>query len=51
MVERLVQDFTGVLDGKKTWKDMLKGLTEGVGGAGEIREDDSDLGTSRRKRR
>jgi hypothetical protein len=44
MVERLVSDFTGVLDGRKSWKDMLRGLAESSqgGAAGE--------GSSRRRR-
>jgi len=55
MVERLVQDFTGVLDGRKSWKDMLRGLAEGVrgsGGGGKGERDDYGEGgnSSRRKR-
>jgi hypothetical protein len=49
MVERLVQDFTGVLDGKKTWKDMLKGFAAAAGGGGG--QYDSDQGPSRGRRR
>lgn len=54
MVEKIVHDFGDVVDGKKSWKDLLGGLMEGGGlGAalsGGSSSDVRDL-SSRRKRR
>lgn len=34
MVERIARDFGDVVDGRKSWRDLLGGLMEGVSGAG-----------------
>lgn len=54
MVEKIMHDFGDVVDGKKSWKDLLSGLVEGGGlsalggggGSGSDRES-----SSRRRRR
>lgn len=33
MVERIAKDFTEVIDGRKSWKDLLRGLVEQTGAA------------------
>ena len=57
MVERIMNDFGAVVDGRKSWKDMLGGFMEGgglsaLGGAGGGGGSGSDRESkSRRKRR
>ena len=48
MVERIAKDFTDVVDGRKSWKDLIRGLVEHTG-AGEILG--SGPGGEREKRR
>ena len=33
MVERLARDFGDVVDGRKTWRDLLRGFVEEAGGS------------------
>lgn len=55
MVEKLVHDFGDVVDGRKSWKDLLGGLMDGgglgaaLGGSGG--GSGSDRESSRRKKR
>lgn len=59
MVEKWAKDFGDVIEGKKSWKDLLRGFVEeagGLGGAGGSREslddgDGGDRGGGRRRRR
>ena len=57
MVEKLAGDFGDVMEGRKTWKDLLRGFVEeaGGGGAGGRSESGSDRerdrGSSGRRRR
>jgi len=56
MVEKLVHDFGDVVDGRKSWKDLLGGLMEGGGlggalGGGGGSGSDVREGSSRRRRR
>jgi hypothetical protein len=39
MVERVVRDFGDVVDGRKSWKDLLGGIMGDVGGGGKRRRD------------
>ena len=34
MVERIVHDFGDVVDGRKSWRDLLKSFTDEAGGSG-----------------
>jgi len=34
MVERVVRDFGEVIEGRKTWKDLLRGFIEEAGASG-----------------
>jgi hypothetical protein len=45
MVERITRDFGDVIEGRKSWKDMLRTFVEEVGGGG------SPLGEDSRRRR
>jgi hypothetical protein len=45
MVERVVRDFGDVVDGRKSWRDLLGGLVGDVGGGGSGSRD------GRRRRR
>jgi len=47
MVEKLAHDFGDVMDGKKSWKDMLRGFIEEAGGVGS----GSERGESSKRRR
>lgn len=54
MVEKIMHDFGDVVDGRKSWKDLIGGLVQGgalggLGGGGSS-SDVRDSG-SRRKRR
>jgi len=58
MVEKLAGDFGDVMEGRKTWKDLLRGFVEEAGGAGGTssgsdreRERESERGSSGRRRR
>lgn len=56
MVEKLAGDFGDVMEGRKTWKDLLRGFVEEAGGAGGRSESGSDRerergGSGRRRRR
>lgn len=33
MVEKITKDFTDVMDGRKSWKDLLRGLVLQTGAA------------------
>jgi hypothetical protein len=53
MVEKIMHDFGDVVDGKKSWKDLLSGLVEGgglgaLGGGGSGSDRES---SSRRRKR
>lgn len=59
MIEKIMHDFGDVVDGRKSWKDLLGGLMEGgglgaalggsgVGGSGS--SDAWDSGSRRRRR-
>lgn len=48
MVERLAKDFTDVVDGRKSWKDLLRGLVEHTGAAEAL---GSGSGGERERRR
>ena len=50
MVERIVREVGDVVDGKKTWKDLLRGFVDEASNAGSPEADGSD-GGRRRKRR
>jgi len=53
MVEKIMHDFTAVVDGRKSWKELLGGLMEG-GGLGILGGEGAGSGSgsgSRRKRR
>jgi hypothetical protein len=45
MVERVVRDFSDVVDGRKSWKDLIGGLVSSVGG------DTGGGGSSSKRRR
>lgn len=49
MVERIVKDVGDVVEGKRTWKDLLRGFVDdaGTGGAGS---GSSDNGRARKRR-
>lgn len=52
MVERLVADFGDVVEGRKSWKDMLKDVvlsaqSAGIGGGGS---DEERRGSGRKRR-
>jgi len=55
MVEKLVGDLGDVVDGRKSWKDLLREVVEGVGGSGagkrEGDDGDDDEVVARRRRR
>lgn len=54
MVEKLAGDFGDVMEGRKTWKDLLRGFVEEAGGAGGSSsgsERERERGSSGRRRR
>jgi hypothetical protein len=56
MVEKLTRDFGDVVSGKKTWKDMLRGVVEDLGSAtgsmgGSSESAERDGSSSERRRR
>lgn len=46
MVERIVRDVGDMVGGKKTWKDLLRGIVDDAGSAGS----GSDGGRSKKRR-
>jgi len=50
MVEKLATGFGEVMEGRKTWKDLLRGFVEDAGSAGGS-PSGSDRGSSSRRRR
>lgn len=50
MVERIARDFTDVVDGRKSWKDLLNSFVEHTGAA-EAFGSGSGGGREKRRRR
>lgn len=59
MVEKFARDFGDVFEGRKTWKDLLRGFVEeagslsalGGGGSRESLDDDRGSGSGKRRKR
>lgn len=50
MVERIARDFTDVVDGRKSWKDLLHTFVEQAGGTG-VSSTGSEGGRQRKRGR
>lgn len=50
MVEKLAGDFGDVMEGRKTWKDLLRGFVEEAAGAGGSSSGSERESSSRRRR-
>jgi hypothetical protein len=51
MVQRVVRDVGDVVEGRKSWKDLLAGFVEQASGAGSAIENGSASPERRRRRR
>ena len=51
MVEKIVREVGDVMEGRKTWKDLLLGVVGDAAGGGESVTGSDDSGRRRRRRR